>query len=80
MKIEDPNIKVKIKHSVSNKAWNIVGTGLGCKYKVARIPYYEIEGHSVQSEIEKSEALRHAKFIEYCFNNSKMILDKIEVQ
>lgn len=74
MEIENPNIKTKVVHSQKNNAWNVVGTGLGTKYKIARIPYLVIEGNEVFTEIEKSEALKHAKFISHCFNNSSEIL------
>lgn len=72
--MEDPNLEVKIKHSDSKNAWNIVGTKLGTKYKIARVPYLIIEGDEIMTEIQKSEALRHAKFICFCFNNSSQIL------
>lgn len=74
--MENPNIKVDIKHSQSKKAWNIIGTGLGEKYKIARIPYLEMEGNEILNTVNKSEALRHAKFIMYCFNNSDKILGR----
>lgn len=72
--MENPNIKTEVKHSESKNAWNIIGLGLGRKYKIARIPYLVIEGAEIMNEIEKSEALKHSKFISYCFNNSDKIL------
>lgn len=72
--MENPNIKTKVKHSESKNAWNIIGTELGKKYKIARLPYLAIEGGEVMTEIEKSEALRHARFISFCFNNSDSIM------
>lgn len=32
-----------VKHSESKEAWNIIGTTLGGKYKVARCPYFPFE-------------------------------------
>jgi len=67
--MENPNIKTKVVHSVSKAAWNVIGTSIGKKYKIARVPYIIIKDNEVFTEIEKSEALRHAKFISECFNN-----------
>lgn len=76
--MENPNIKVKIKHSESKKAWNIIGTMPGEKYKIARIPYHEEngEGWEMYNTRQKAEALKHAEFIVFCFNNSNEILNK----
>lgn len=73
--MENPKITTKIKHSKSKKAWNVIGTKLGCKYKIAIVPYIEIEGSDMLTELQKNEALRHAKYISYCFNNSDEILN-----
>jgi hypothetical protein len=72
--MENPNIKTKVVHSESKKVWNVIGTSLGRKYKIARIPYFIIKDNEVLTEIEKSEALRHAKFISECFNKSNSIM------
>jgi len=72
--IKNPNIRVNVIHSKSKDAWNVVGTSLGCKYKVARIPYVAVEGVTT----EKLEALQHGEFIKFCFNNSKAIIDLME--
>ncbi len=69
----NPNIKVEIKHSQSKDAWNIIGAQLGGKYKIARVPYIKIEGSKFLTKREKLEALRHAEFIAFCFNNSDKI-------
>ncbi len=53
--------KYIVKHSESKSAWNIVGTQLGGKYKIARFPYcinYKDEG--IQKR-ERKQALEHAK-------------------
>jgi len=71
--MENPNIKTKVVHSESKNAWNIIGTSLGAKYKIARIPYL-ITGNEIINTTEKSEALRHAKFISECFNKSSSVL------
>jgi len=75
--MENPNIKTEIKHSESKDAWNVIGTSLGKKYKVARVPYVVIKNSWMLTEIEKSEALKHAKFISYCFNNSDKIISNL---
>ncbi len=67
--MENPYINTKVVHSQIKSSYNIVSTTLGSKYKIARVPYIIIEGSKMQTEIQKNEALRHAKFISYCFNN-----------
>jgi hypothetical protein len=74
--MENPNIKTKIVHSQSKAAWNVIGDNLGGKYKIARIPYL-VTGNEIIDTIDKSEALRHAKFISQCFNNSGKIVSII---
>jgi hypothetical protein len=71
--MENPNINTKVVHSESKNAWNIIGTSLGAKYKIARIPYLTTSNEIIDTT-EKSEALRHAKFISECFNKSDYIL------
>jgi len=58
--MKDPKINTEVKHSQSKDAWNVVGTTLTKKYKIAR---------------EKDEAMGHAEFISFCFNNSIEILN-----
>jgi hypothetical protein len=88
--MENPKIKVKIKHSESKHAWNIIGSGgYGGKYKIARIPYCQInkegldicwgdtqdEGDwAIHNTRQKSEALNHAEWIVFCFNVSDKII------
>lgn len=72
--MENPNIKTQIKHSQSKNAWNVISTELGKKYKIARLPYLVIEGDEITTEIQRSEALRQAKYISFCFNNSDSIM------
>lgn len=72
--MENLNIKTLIKHSESKNAWNIIGTKLGGKYKIARVPYIKIANSKLLTEIEKTKALKHAEFISFCFNNSDKIL------
>jgi hypothetical protein len=74
--MEHPELKTKVKHSESKNAWNVIGEQLGGKYKIARIPYLVTDGNEIQTEIEKNEALRHALFISFCFNNP----DKVQCQ
>ena len=71
--MENPNIKTKVVHSESKTAWNVIGTSLGRKYKIARCPYL-ITNNEILDTIEKSEALKHAKFISQCFNKSDTIV------
>ena len=65
--------KVKIKHSESKDAWNIVGTIAGRKYKIARIPYHALEDSKILTTMNKAKALEHAQFICKCFNSDKLI-------
>ena len=72
VKIEDPKIKTKVEHSQSKTAWNVIGTTLGSKYKIARIPYLMCDSYAI-SKNNRIEALKHARFISHCFNNSNAI-------
>ena len=71
--MNDPKTKTKVVHSLSKDAWNVIGTQLGRKYKIARIPYF-ICGNTAIDDQEKNEALFHAEFISACFNNSGLII------
>jgi len=75
--MEKPNIKTKVVHSKSKSAYNIVGTSLGNKYKIARIPYL-VDGNLSEewNNKELDEAKNHAEFISYCFNNAEKIFLK----
>jgi hypothetical protein len=64
-------IKTEVKHSLSKTAWNVVGTQLGEKYKIARVPYIAIEGNEILTTRNKHEALEHALFISRCFNEKQ---------
>ena len=74
--MKDPNIKVKVVHSQSKPAWNIVGTTLGCKYKIAQVPYLPSDDIRLH-EMNMVEAHEHASFISDCFNKSKEIIKLI---
>ena len=65
----NPGIRTKVIHSKTKNAWNIVGKNINKKYKIARIPYLVCEDEKMNTR-SKSEALKHANFINYCFNNS----------
>jgi|TARA_R110000824_G_scaffold281574_1_gene469907 hypothetical protein len=69
---------VKIKHSESKNAWNIIGDIAGGKYKIARIPYHQNKekGMEMYNTREKAYALNDAEFISFCLNNRQSILDK----
>lgn len=72
--MKNPKIKTTVVHSESKAAWNIVGTELGGKFKIARVPYLIGNGEILDSET-KNEALEHAEFISECFNNSDEIVE-----
>lgn len=55
--------KWEIKHSFSKDAFNIIGTVLGGKYKVARVPYLVDEDFPEISDRNKNEAHADAKLI-----------------
>ncbi|REC56994.1 hypothetical protein DRF62_02210 [Chryseobacterium piscium] len=63
-------MKTIVKHSKSKSAWNVIGTELGGKYKIAVVPYIQTEDEITQTK-EKNEALEHAEFISKCFNEKK---------
>lgn len=76
--MKDPNIKTRAVHSQTKSAWNVVGVSpLGCKYKIARVPYIVINDDKID-EITRVEAYGHAEFISHCFNNSAKILQKAD--
>lgn len=60
--------KTTVKHSESKPAWNIIGTTIGEKYKIARVPYLVIEDNEITTTRNKYEALQDALFISRCFN------------
>lgn len=62
------SIEVKVVHSQSKSAWNVIGTFPGQKYKIARIPYLIVENSEILTTQNKNEALEHALFISECFN------------
>lgn len=61
-------ITTKVKHSETKSAWNVVGTDLGGKYKICRVPYLTSDD-PILTEKWRVEAKEHADFISYCFNN-----------
>lgn len=63
-------IKTKVVHSESKAAWNVVGTSLGAKYKIARCPYLMHESEDLSAK-ERKEAFEHAQFISKSFNDAK---------
>ena len=71
--MKHPNLNVKVKHSETKDAWNIIGDIPGDKYKIARVPYSLIDGNEIGNTRSKSKALEHALFIAFCFNNSNKI-------
>jgi len=71
--IKNPNIKTMVVHSKNNMAWNVIGRKLGAKYKIAKVPYVVVNDKTINQQ-NKIEALEHAEFISWCFNNSAKIL------
>lgn len=68
-----PKVKTKVAHSETKPAWNIIGTTMGGKFKIARVPYLVTDDDFINAK-EKKEAYEHAQFISMCFNNSSDIL------
>ncbi len=60
-------MKTKVMHSLTKSAWNVVGTTLGEKYKIARFPYQTGVTEKLD-EINRKEAFEHAEFTSKCFN------------
>lgn len=61
-------IHTEVKHSESKDAWNVIGTTMGEKFKIARVPYFLCNNVIIDTR-NKAEALEHAQFICACFNN-----------
>ena len=74
-----PAIKTKVVHSQSNSAWNVIGTTLGGKYKIARCPYVTMEDE-ILTKRNRQEARQHAEFISFCFNHSTDIINEIHIK
>lgn len=70
--MKNPNIETQVVHSQSKSAWNVIGTRLGGKYKIARVPYGCCD-HEGITDRNRAEAFEHANFISYCFNHSAVI-------
>ena len=75
--MENKKFKTKVVHSLSKSAWNVIGNKLGSKYKLARIPYIVSEFTEI-TDNKRREALEHANFISYCFNNYDTIYNIIQ--
>lgn len=74
--MKNPKIKTQVVHSQTKSAWNIVGTSLGGKYKIARVPYIVMDNQEL-SDRGRIEAHEHAQFISDCFNKSDKICEII---
>ena len=55
-------MKIKVVHSQSKSAWNVVCTELGHRYKIARVPYVKCKDDNATSS-EMYDALDIANFI-----------------
>ncbi len=49
-------MRTKVVHSQSKLAWNVIGTELGLKYKIARVPYEQCDNEALNTKV-KNEAL-----------------------
>lgn len=72
IKTMEINLTTKVVHSETKPAWNVAGTKLGHKYKIAKCPYQADRSSPILDTRERKEAFEHATFISECFNkNSK---------
>jgi len=55
-------MRTKVVHSQSKLAWNVIGTELGLKYKIARVPYEQCDNDILNTRW-KHEALEIAMHI-----------------
>ena len=55
-------MKTEVVHSQSKLAWNVIGTELGLKYKIARVPYEQCDNDILNTRW-KHEALEIAMHI-----------------
>ena len=53
-------MKTKVVHSKSKNAWNVVNTEWGGKYKIARVPYSQIDNDILDTR-RKHEAMETAR-------------------
>lgn len=85
--MEHPNIKASVIADTNNYKYLVVGIEWGMKEIICEVPYEVIfwsEEAALNSEYlsaskqmndkNRNEALEHAKFISYCFNNPKNII------
>lgn len=63
--------RVRVVHSKSNPAWNVVGEIAGGRYN--RVPYVPNTGSEIIDTREKASALDIAEFIVRCVNNREDI-------
>jgi len=73
--MKNPGIKTRVVHSETKSNYNVICLKLGKKYKICRVPYLVSDNEQL-TEIERKEALEHAEFISFCFNNSDLILNE----
>jgi len=62
--------KAKVMHSESKDAWNVIGTVLGGRWKIARFPYLQIEGSQDYNEKEKIEQYSNAMLLADAINTT----------
>ena len=57
-----------VKHSETKSAWNIVGTEIGGKYKIARIPYIADDRFPEICSSNRKAAFDTAMYLTDCLN------------
>lgn len=67
-----------VKHSESKDAFNVVGTQLGCNYKIARCAYLTINDCPLVSKQNKKEANANAKLIAAAPDLLKFVMSMAE--
>lgn len=72
-------IHTAVVHSQSVSAWNVVGTELGKKFKIARVPYYIMTDNPEYSARQKEEAYTHAMYISQCFNKYEELKGVVKI-
>lgn len=72
-----------IKHSESNDAWNVIGTKLGAKYKIARFPYIKYEDSTPFESLGAMKSFNEERSLESQYNallasNAPSLLEALE--
>lgn len=65
--------RYQVKHSETKAAWNIVGTEIGGKYKIAMIPYVTDSRFPEESTVNRKEAFDTAMYLTACLNKKEAL-------